>query len=524
MMRLHIVPSNVDCPNQVFALVSNSLCASYSSIKERKGTKYGSPFESRKLFKSLILLDKCYSRVNKLRTVSRASMDEGFSQYHAEGGSAQSWGLSGDEDYAHGYSINTGGCAASETKPSSRKDGVPMFSRNSLWQSQVDLLEPKMLGITPEPPDWPERKSVMWANLEQKAKRFDLPFSLKMIQKRHQREGSLKGMGDLACSSVTKAFSSMVSIIVELQSCALHMREALCDEDLKLIISRVQSDMHLSFAWLFQQVFSRTPALMVHVMILLANFSVYSTSHNFAAAQASLYEAAEGIESLQHSHLDNLLMEKLTSTEEASEADSEIDDLRHLGMSSGGDPKEVLQVGNPMFRNAAEVSLWNSFLDEAKRMQAESDELVLDHDVLRRFVSPISVELEPDKKYMEFLRTDLMYQMGLSQEPDNPLLLSNYAQFLHLVAHDYNRAEECYKRAIQVEPRDAEPLIRYADFLWTVRKDLWRAEDTYLQALSIEPESSYYAFKYASFLWNSGAEETCFPLDTPDINISNSNL
>ncbi|CDP14049.1 unnamed protein product [Coffea canephora] len=345
----------------------------------------------------------------------------------------------------------------------SSEDRGRTLSQNSSWQSHIDFLEPTTLGIMPEPPDWPERDLILWADIEQRAKSFDLPLSLRMIKKKHQREEALKGVAELASSSITKAFSSTVFIIVELQSHALQMREALCNEDLKVIISKVQRDMHLSFVWLFQQVFSPTPALMVCMMSLLAEFGVYSTS------QAC---------------------------------------LKHLM----ADPEELLQVGNQEFRSAAEVSLWNSLLDQATRMQPGPGEMVLNHDVLQKFVSPLSAEIEPDD-YMEYHRTDLTYQMGLSQDPDNPLLLCNYAQFLRLVAHDYDRAEECFKRAIQVEPLDAESLSRYADFLWIVRKDFWRAEDTYLQALSIEPENSYLASKYANFLWNTGGEETCFPLD-----------
>ncbi|KAH0851856.1 LOW QUALITY PROTEIN: hypothetical protein HID58_094426, partial [Brassica napus] len=44
---------------------------------------------------------------------------------------------------------------------------------------------------------------------------------------------------------------------------------------------------------------------------------------------------------------------------------------------------------------------------------------------------------------------------GLSQQPDNVLLLANYAQ-----------AEKYFKRAAKAEPADAEALSKYATFLW----------------------------------------------------------
>ena len=89
-------------------------------------------------------------------------------------------------------------------------------------------------------------------------------------------------------SAVKRAFSSMVFMIRELQSFTLHMRELLLFEDLQGILLRVRKEMHASFVWLFQQVFSATPTLMVSVMILLANFTVYSIgSSNSALAAAA---------------------------------------------------------------------------------------------------------------------------------------------------------------------------------------------------------------------------------------------
>lgn len=78
------------------------------------------------------------------------------------------------------------------------------------------------------------------------------------------------------------------------------------------------------------------------------------------------------------------------------------------------------------------------------------------------------------------------------------------------------RAEKYFKRAIVVEPADAEAFNKYASFLWRVRKDFGAAEETFLEAIAADPTNSYYAANYAHFLWNTGAEDTCFPLDPPD--------
>ncbi|KAL1825191.1 hypothetical protein ACET3Z_011969 [Daucus carota] len=372
---------------------------------------------------------------------------------------------------------------------------------------KLDYLEPLRLGIRPNPPIWPEREEVMRASIERKVNSMEIPLSLRMIKKKQQRHGGFGDTGKLNSCSFQKAFSSMEFIIIELQSCALQIREVLCDEDLEGIIAKVQRDMHVSFLWLFQQVFSRTPDLMIDVMVLLSNFGVYATAHNTGSKAplitGPLHESTtEALSMKQHNFIS-------------------IDDNRRLSRSapSFDYPSDVPndEISQEL-DSVEELKLWNSMVDEAKEMQvAGLEDIVSDHDELQWFVSPVTVEIEPDDK-MDYFKTDLLYQMGLSRDPENSLLLCNYAQFLHLVAHDYDRAEECFKRAIQVEPPDAESMSHYANFLWKVRKDLWGAEEKYIQAMAAEPDNSYHASRYANFLWNTGGEETCFPLDTSQNN------
>lgn len=81
-----------------------------------------------------------------------------------------------------------------------------------------------------------------------------------------------------------------------------------------------------------------------------------------------------------------------------------------------------------------EVSLWNSMVEEADQMQ---DSLV-DRDMRLRLVSPIIARIEVDDN-ANYTRTELLYKIGLAQEPSNHLLLANYAQFLYLITQDYDR-------------------------------------------------------------------------------------
>ncbi|KAF2603848.1 hypothetical protein F2Q70_00028090 [Brassica cretica] len=144
---------------------------------------------------------------------------------------------------------------------------------------------------------------------------------------------------------------------------------------------------------------------------------------------------------------------------------------------------------------------------------SNTDDALLDHGTKKRFVSPLDARVEEADEDIHYFRTELLYQTGLSQEPNNPLLLANYAQFLYIVSNDYDRAEEYFKRAVEVEPKDAEALSKYATFLWRARDDLWAAEETFLEAIDADPTNSFYAANYANFLWNTGGDETCFPLD-----------
>jgi len=81
---------------------------------------------------------------------------------------------------------------------------------------------------------------------------------------------------------------------------------------------------------------------------------------------------------------------------------------------------------------------------------------------------------------------------------------------------DPNRAEVYFKKAVAAEPADGEARSKYATFLWRARSDLWAAEEMYLEAISADPSNTFYAADYAHFLWNTGGEDTCFPLSSPE--------
>ncbi|CAN1282370.1 hypothetical protein LINPERPRIM_LOCUS18041 [Linum perenne] len=386
---------------------------------------------------------------------------------------------------------------------------------------------------------FPVASDVIPDSIERKANSADIPLSLRMIKRKMQWQEGFREAGESACCSVKKAFSSMVFMIQELHSYTMLMREFIFTEDLQGILARVHEEMHASFVWLFQQVFSHTPALMMSVMILLANFTVYSMGTQAAFAAPPTIETVSVLDTRCHENDHSFD----SSMVKAFPVSSPGDKSASIGGSNGGGGGKVKPVGSGTEGDgsfdgsdelrtmvpdgASELSalgtsreaeqeisreedaseLWNSVVEEASSIKR----LKIDHDAIDRFVSPIEANIESDD-YKEYLRTELLYQTGLAEEPNNPLLLANYAQFLCVVSHDYDRAEEYYKRAIGTEPADAEAFNKYANFLWKVRDDLWAAEETFLEAINADPTNSFYAANYANFLWTTGGEDTCFPL------------
>ncbi|GKU93318.1 hypothetical protein SLEP1_g6921 [Rubroshorea leprosula] len=399
-----------------------------------------------------------------------------------------------------------------------------------------------------ETPDWSDGgEEINPASIERKANSLDFPLSLRMIQRKLRWQDGFREARDSAYCSMKKAFSSMVFIIQELHCYTLQMKGLLLYQDLQGILVRVQKEIRASFVWLFQQVFSHTPTLMVYVMILLANYSVYSMGSNTAIAAVSpppaTISSVVEIQEQKHQKFDSSTIKTFSVSSSSGKTTSiggsnggggkfrpvasgtegeggfdRADQFRTIvpdgvsQLSSYGTTREA-ESSSVQISSEEELSLWDSIVEEASKMQSRDE--TLDLETINRLVSPLTVKIAPDD-YADYFRAELVYQAALLDEPNNPLLLANYAQFLCLVPHDYDRAEKYFKRAIAVEPADAEAYSKYANFLWRVKKDLWAAEETFQEAISADPTNSYHAANYAHFLWNTGGEDTCFSLDAPD--------
>jgi len=306
-------------------------------------------------------------------------------------------------------------CAVSDSTPNKQLKNVSgRGSSEEFRTTEPEVLKPSLLGIQPEPPSWPERDEILRLSFERKVNSVGIPLSIRMIKKKLQLEEGFKEaveLTKLSNCSMKKTFSSMMFIMHELQSQALQTRESLCGEDLESVMAKLGREMDASFVWLFQQVFWKTPTLMVDVMVLLANFLVFSMNDNtIKAIIPSMITKAVPLTNNNESKVQHLL--------------------------DGTDADEGEYVKQEL--SEEEEMLWNSLQEEAAILQEEWRSEVLDHETRQRFVAPVSVELEGDH-YEEYIKTELYYKMHLLRTPHSSLLLSNYAQFLFLVLHDTDR-------------------------------------------------------------------------------------
>ncbi|CAJ1955065.1 unnamed protein product [Sphenostylis stenocarpa] len=103
--------------------------------------------------------------------------------------------------------------------------------------------------------------------------------------------------------------------------------------------------------------------------------------------------------------------------------------------------------------------------------------------------------------------TDAYYQNMIEANPNNALLLGNYAKFLKEVRGDYSKAGEYLERAILATPGDANVLSHYADLIWQTEKNADRAEGYFDQAVRSAPDDCYVLASYAKFLWDVEEDE-----------------
>ncbi|KAL0456902.1 UNVERIFIED_CONTAM: hypothetical protein Slati_1029400 [Sesamum latifolium] len=101
---------------------------------------------------------------------------------------------------------------------------------------------------------------------------------------------------------------------------------------------------------------------------------------------------------------------------------------------------------------------------------------------------------------------DKHYSKMVLEDPSNPLVLRNYAQYLES-KRDFSGAEKYYFRATRADPNDGEILSRYAKLVWELHGDQARASDYFERAAKAAPEDSNVLASYANFLWEIDGNE-----------------
>lgn len=105
------------------------------------------------------------------------------------------------------------------------------------------------------------------------------------------------------------------------------------------------------------------------------------------------------------------------------------------------------------------------------------------------------------------------YKKMIEENPNNALVLRNYAQFLYETKGDVQGAEEFYSRAMLTDPKDGEIIAQYAKVVWEFYHDGDKASSYFERAVQAAPENSHVLAAYASFLWENQDDEK----DTEDM-------
>ncbi|KAH7301983.1 hypothetical protein KP509_23G051100 [Ceratopteris richardii] len=367
-------------------------------------------------------------------------------------------------------------------------------------------------------------------------------------------------------ASVGSAFSSILFMMNSLQEHTLRVGRALnteADVCIQMMIKMVQQDMQETFLWLFGKVFACTPKLMLLTMLLLVNFATHSMREHVAHAvmfvdepSTSMEQSISVISSIHEQMADAPVSNSFASKAVHLHESQGSPEPQFSEGGSGGGVVRIAKVGGAMdgesapgasterpvmtteddaYRvlNDTTDSGYASFLSDfgasnrervlqdtcsIRKEQSKSESVVEPNSSEELNSWPLSINrhmmvapvhapaLEADD-YACYDRTDLNYQDELSKDPNNPLILANYAQFLHVVRHDHDRAEKVYKRAVNADPVDGEVIGKYASFLWVAKDDVEGADEAFKAAVAADPSNVYHAGSYAHFLWSSGAED-----------------
>ncbi|AZZ75776.1 hypothetical protein CCX46_11615 [Pseudomonas sp. RU47] len=104
------------------------------------------------------------------------------------------------------------------------------------------------------------------------------------------------------------------------------------------------------------------------------------------------------------------------------------------------------------------------------------------------------------KAEQDIEKRKLIYLEGISQFPNSPDLVGNYAAFLELEYDDLDKTEEMYKKSLELDPMHAHNIGNYASFIEDQREDYDVAEELYKKSIELGPNHANNISSYANFL------------------------
>lgn len=399
----------------------------------------------------------------------------------------------------------------------------------------------------------------------------DLPLSLRMLKRKQQEHGKssvVSGLSEVG-NSLLNAFSSVISMMKTLQSHTLHIRRQYFEQEIEGLLNQVQREMHVSLLWLFQQVFSCTPELMVLVMVLLADFTAFSMVNNMPLLPISLYTPPVSIVSSlsNNTEVDEGFRDFFNNMSFQS-SPSIADKADSFHNSNGGWVGNGGRGFNRMAGDGDEDSdPFKNMVNLNKAAYSVDDNLptefssptpsMASHDISTTQIGlslgdySFSVE-ESDVSAMAAALAFEELSMGVDDMSNNetPLLVlsdegldvngvhtaeveeiatnhlvldqqtmrSLVAPFTARIEDDnyscYDRTDLTYQEAISNDTNNSLLLANYAQFLFLVRKDHDRAEELFRKAMLCDPFDCEATSRFASFLWlarrNFGAAEKAY--------------
>ncbi|XP_078440220.1 uncharacterized protein LOC144710348 [Wolffia australiana] len=249
----------------------------------------------------------------------------------------------------------------------------------------------------------------------------ELPPSFRMEQMKRRIAAAPPPWPPSADDPAGKAAAALLSMIGDLQRCVLP------DES---VLDRASRDRRDSFVWLFRRVFFSSPNLLVSLLVLLADFVVFSAEIN-APEKVS---PGEGLgEDCNLLLRDRILREFLNWFD--------------LGIKEGSlDPRQREEESSADRRRRAY---------ERAIAGGEASSLILGN--YAQFLYAVANDHD---------RAELYFQWAAMAEPRDAEAVSRYAFFLWEGRGDISGAEQMFLEAIEIEPGNHYFSSNYAWFLW----------------------------------------------------------